>query len=116
MGCAYEPLARQLGLPVDAAALARAKAENAAELARLDAAIAEAKEHQGAVEVGAAVMKKAQYLGAIGDKDGALAAFLAVPEKAISTGGKADIAMVCARLGFIHGDKKCVLPRARARG
>ena len=53
-------------------------------------------------------MKKAQYLGSIGDKEGALKAYAAMPEKALSTGGKADIAMACARLAFVSGDKPCV--------
>ena len=124
MGHAYEALCAQLGLPVDGAVLARLRAENAAEVARLEAVIADARENHGVVELGAAVLKKAQYLGAIGDKEGALRAYAAMPDKALSTGGKADIAMACARLAFISGDKKCVrrsaapraaLARARAR-
>ena len=117
MGHAYEALCAQLGLPVDGAVLARLRAENAAEVARLEAVVADARENHGVVELGAAVLKKAQYLGAIGDKEGALRAYAAMPDKALSTGGKADIAMACARLAFISGDKKCVrrsAPRRRA--
>ena len=115
MGHAYEALCAQLGLPVDGAVLARLRAENAAEVARLEAVIADARENHGVVELGAAVLKKAQYLGAIGDKEGALRAYAAMPDKALSTGGKADIAMACARLAFISGDKKCVRRSAARR-
>ena len=108
MGSAYEALCAHLGLPVDVAVLSRLRAENAAEAARLDGVIADAKENHGVVELGAAVLKKAQYLGSIGDKEGALKAYAAMPEKALSTGGKADIAMACARLAFVSGDKPCV--------
>jgi hypothetical protein len=100
---------------VDGAVLTRLRAENAAEVARLDAVVADARENHGVVELGAAVLKKAQYLGAIGDKEGALRAYAAMPDKALSTGGKADIAMACARLAFISGDKKCV-QRGAAQG
>jgi 26S proteasome regulatory subunit N7 len=106
MGFAYESLCSTLGLPLDAGVLARLRAENAAEVSRLDSVIADAKENHGVVELGAAVMKKAQYLGSVGDKEGALKAYTEVPDKALSTGGKADIAMACARLAFISGDKK----------
>jgi hypothetical protein len=109
MGHAYEALSAQLGLPLDGAVLTRLRAENAAEVVRLDAAVAEARENHGVVELGAAVLKKAQYLGSIGDKEGALKAYTAMPDKALSTGGKADIAMACARLAFVSGDKRCVL-------
>jgi hypothetical protein len=112
MGHAYEALSAQLGVPLDGAVLTRLRAENAAEVVRLDAVVADARETHGVVELGAAVLKKAQYLGSIGDKEGALKAYAAMPEKALSTGGKADIAMACARLAFVSGDKRCVLGQA----
>ena len=110
MGFSYEPLCAQLGLPVDAAVASRLRAENEAEAARLNGIIADAKENHGIVEVGEAVLKKAHYLGSVGSKEGALKAYQELPDKAQSTGGKADIAMAGARLGFIHGDKKCAPP------
>jgi 26S proteasome regulatory subunit N7 len=109
----YEALCTQLGLPCDTATLSRLREESSTSLKSLESDIVEAREKHGAVEVGAAVMKKAQYLGTIGDKEGAVKAYKEMPEKALSTGGKADIAMACARLGFVHGDKKCVEPFAR---
>jgi hypothetical protein len=81
---------------------------HAAETARLDAAIAEAKEKHGDVEVGAAVTAKAVFLGFIGAKDAALKTYTEVPEKAVSTGGKADVAMAALRIALVHGDHKCV--------
>jgi len=108
MSHSYEALSLQLGLPVDASTLTRLKEEYAAQVGKLDLDIADAKEKHGVVELGAAIMNKAQYLGSVGDKDGAVQAFATIPEKALSTGGKADVAMSCARLGLIHGDKKCV--------
>jgi hypothetical protein len=104
----------QLGWPVDAALRAALAADNAAELTRLDAAIAEAREKHGDVEVGAAVTAKAVHLGFIGAKDAALKAYTELPEKAVSTGGKADVAMASARIALVHGDNKCAWARGAA--
>jgi hypothetical protein len=87
------------------AALARAdRAANAAALAKFDASIAEAKESHGEVEVADRSRDKAEYYARIGDKAAALAAFDAIPEKALSTGQKIDGVMAKARLGLFHGD------------
>lgn len=32
-----------------------------------------------------------------------------VSEKALSTGQRADAAAACVRMGFFHGDKRCVI-------
>ncbi len=114
MGPMYDKLCAQFQWPVDEALRARLAAANSAALAAMDAVIADARVQHGDVEVGAAVLKKAQYLGAAGSVEAALKAYKELPEKALSTGGKADVAMACARLGIAHGDWACVRP-ARAR-
>jgi len=102
----YEIICTQLGWTLDAELRQRLRLANEAEVKRLEAVIEDAKVQHGDVEVGAAVLRKAEYLGFIGDKEAAVKAYGTVPEKALSTGQKADIAMACARLGFVHGDKK----------
>ena len=108
MAVLYDALCARFSWAADEALRARLRAENAAALAAMDAVIADARVQHGDVEVGAAVLKKAQYLGASGDVAGALRAYKELPEKSLSTGGKADVAMACARLGFAHGDWACV--------
>ena len=111
----YDKLCAQFGWPVDAALRSRLQAENDATLAALDAEIAAAAEREGPVEVGAAMIKKAQFLGATGDVAGALKAYKGLPEKSLSTGGKADVAMASARLCMASSEWECVAPAHRPR-
>ncbi len=106
----YDKLCARFAWPVDEALRSRLLAENVATVAALDAAIASATEQQGPVEVGLAMTKKAQHLGATGDVAGALKAYKGLPEKSLSTGGKADAAMAGARLCIANSEWECVVP------
>jgi hypothetical protein len=107
LGVWYSVACSQLSLPVDAALRERLRAVNDAEISRLEAAIADARIQHGDVEVGAAVIAKAVYLASIGEKEVAIKAYEEMPEKSLSTGGKADVAMTAFRIALAHGDKKC---------
>ena len=96
----------QLGWPIDSELRERLRTINDAEIARLDAVIVDARLQHGDVEVGAAVTAKAVYLAFIGVKDGAIKAYEGMPEKSLSTGGKADVAMAAFRIAIAHGDTK----------
>lgn len=108
----YGKLCVRFGWAVDEALRARLCSENDAALAVFDAAIAGATERDGPVEVGAAMIKKAQFLSSIGDVQGTIKAYKGLPEKSLSTGGKADVAMAAARLCMAHSEWECVAPRA----
>jgi hypothetical protein len=102
---------------LDAALLGTMEASNHAELARLDAAIAEATEKAGESEVREAHLAKSLYLLKIGDRvrsnacrarplvlmmldwvaqDGAESALRVTFEKSVSLGHRLDIAFYCA--------------------
>lgn len=104
----YEVLCARFAWIVDEELQGKMKSANAEELKKFDTAIAEARESHGDVEVADAVTKKATYLGQIGSKDAALQTFKEVPEKALSTGQKIDVAMTCCRLGFLYDDRALV--------
>ena len=74
----YERLCLEHGWPRDAALAERAAAANAAALARLDAAVADAREKFGDVEVYDRQMEKARYCATIGDMPAAMAVFAAM--------------------------------------
>lgn len=101
---AYVHVCAALGLPVDEARLAAMRTANAAKLATLDAAVADAEENLGESEVREALLAKADYLATIGDKPAAFAAYAVTEGKSAGSGPKMDIAFSCARLCMFHGD------------
>lgn len=75
-------------------------------LAAFDASIAAAKEHEGDVEVADRQREKAAYLGSVGDRAGAVAAYAAINQKHLSTGQKIDQVMALCRLAILESDWK----------
>lgn len=67
------------------------QAANTAKLESLEAAIKDAVENLGETEVRDAMAAKADYLGRIGDRAAAAAAYTATEEKTASGGTKADM-------------------------
>ena len=66
----YSSVCSELGRAPDAALLAEMEATNRGELERLDAAIVDAEESHGDVEVKDALLARAEYLCRIGEKVG----------------------------------------------
>ena len=64
----YEDVCKDLGWTLDQKLLQRMKAENEAELKRIDEAIEDAEKNLGETEVRDGMLKKAEYLSRIGDK------------------------------------------------
>lgn len=64
----YEELCHCLSWKIDQALLKKMRAANEAELKKLDAAIADAEKNLGETEIRENMLKKAEYLCAIGDK------------------------------------------------
>ena len=109
LGPWYNAMCIQLGWTVDSALRERLQSVNDAEIARLDAVIADARLQHGDVEVGAAVTAKAVYLAYIGVKEAAIKAYDDMPDKSLSTGGKADVSMATFRIALAHGDYRWVI-------
>lgn len=100
----YASLAAKHGWAVDEALLEPMRKANAAAVVAADAAIADARDKFGDVEVYEAQKAKAEAIAATGDKEGAFAAFGAIAERTLSTGQKIDITMAKARLSIAAGD------------
>ena len=64
----YEDVCKDLGWTLDQKLLQRMKAENEAELKRIDEAIEDAEKNLGETEVRDGMLKRAEYLSRIGDK------------------------------------------------
>lgn len=89
---------------MDGAKLATMRAAHAAKIAALDAAVAEAEEQEGDVEVRDALVAKASALCDAGDRAGAAAAFAAADAKTAGAGLKLDSALALLRLDMAAGD------------
>ncbi|KJE90628.1 proteasome regulatory particle subunit p44S10 [Capsaspora owczarzaki ATCC 30864] len=100
----YKQLAADLAFPVDAALLASMEAANDAEIAKFDDQLAEAQKSQGETEVRESLLKKAEYICKIGDKERATKAFAAAAEKTVASGQRLDLQFNLIRLGLFHMD------------
>lgn len=87
----YEHLCGELGIPKDEAKLSSMKAINEQRLSELEAKIKDAEENLGETEVRDATHARAEYLGRIGDREGAAKAYAETEEKTASGGAKADM-------------------------
>jgi 26S proteasome regulatory subunit N7 len=87
----YEHVCSELGLPKDEAKLAEMRSANTQRLAELEAKLKDAEENLGETEVRDALHARAEYLGSIGDREGATKAYTETEEKTASGGAKADI-------------------------
>jgi hypothetical protein len=95
----YEHLCIELGLPKDAAKAAAMRATNEQRLKELADKVTDAEENLGETEVRDAVHARAEYLGKIGDREGAAKAFAETEEKTASGGAKADMVFSQIRWG-----------------
>jgi 26S proteasome regulatory subunit N7 len=100
-----------LGLPKDEAKAASMRAVNEAKLAELAARAEDAAENLGETEVRDAALARAEYLGRIGDRGAAAAAYDEAEEKTASGGAKADMAFSQIRCGWGFGFVWCGLKR-----
>jgi 26S proteasome regulatory subunit N7 len=117
MAPGYEAVCLELGVAPDGAQLERMRAANAARLEALDAAVKDAEENLGEVEVRDALHAKADYLADIGDREGAGEAYAATEAKTAGAGLKMDLAFSLLRLDMSRGDWAAVkagLARATA--
>ena len=87
----YVHICEQLQIPVDAAKLAAMQEKNAARLKELDDKTKDAEENLGETEVRDALVAKADYYAAIGDKEAAVAAYKTAEAKTTGSGNKVDL-------------------------
>lgn len=104
----YKEVCQDLNWPVDEGLLAKMQAKNAEQLKELDAAIEDAEQNLGEMEVREANLKKSEHLCRIGDKDGAVSAFRKTYDKTVSLGHRLDIVFHNIRIGLFYMDHDLV--------
>lgn len=104
----YEEVCRDLVWAVDTQLLSLMKEHNESKLKELDAAIEDAEQNLGEMEVRESNLKKAEYLCHIGSKDAALSAFRKTYEKTVSLGHRLDIIFHNIRIGLFYIDHDLV--------
>ncbi|KAK2151699.1 hypothetical protein LSH36_354g02018 [Paralvinella palmiformis] len=100
----YELVCADLGWPIDQAVLEKMKDANLAKLKELDTAVEDAEQNLGETEVRDFMLKKAEYLSKIGDKEATLTQFRKTGEKTVTLGFRLDMVFHQIRLGLFFMD------------
>lgn len=100
----YEELYTGLGWPVDHGLMQKMRDANIAKLKELDDAVEDAEQNLGETEVRDFMLKKAEYLSKIGDKEAALTQFRITGEKTVTLGFRLDMVFHQIRLGLFYMD------------
>lgn len=108
MALFYEEVCKELNWTVDPVLLSGMKERNDAKLKALDAAIEDAEQNLGEMEVRESNLKKAEFLCRIGNKDAALSAFRKTYDKTVSLGHRLDIIFHNIRIGLFYIDHDLV--------
>jgi len=100
----YEEVCASLGWSIDQNLLQKMKAANLTKLKELDNAVEDAEQNLGETEVRDFMLKKAEYLSKIGDKEAALTQFRKTGEKTVTLGFRLDMVFHQIRLGLFYMD------------
>ncbi|XP_064632860.1 26S proteasome non-ATPase regulatory subunit 6-like [Lineus longissimus] len=104
----YEEICKELKWKVDVTLLSKMQKSNEDELKKLDEAIADAEKNLGETDVRDSMMRKAEYLSKIGDKEAALTQFRKTGEKTTTLGYRLDSVFHLIRLGLFYMDHDLV--------
>lgn len=104
----YKEVCQELSWPIDEALLSKMETRNQEQLRELDAAIEDAEQNLGEMEVREANLKKSEHLCRIGDKEGAVSAFRKTYDKTVSLGHRLDIVFHNIRIGLFYMDHDLV--------
>lgn len=104
----YEQLYASLGLETNAVLLKELKQANTVAIEEFDKQHEEAVKSLGETEVRESLLKKAEYLCKIGDKEAAVPAFEKAYEKTVSFGQRLDIQFNLIRLGLFYMDHSLI--------
>ncbi|XP_060079179.1 26S proteasome non-ATPase regulatory subunit 6-like [Ylistrum balloti] len=100
----YEEVCKDLQWKCDETLLKKMQKINETELKALDASIEDAETNLGESEVREFMLKKAEYLCKIGDKEGSLAQFRKTQEKTVTLGYRLDLVFHLIRMGLFYMD------------
>ena len=100
----YEYICKELKWSVDNKMMAAFKEKNKESLTALETAISDAQENLGESEVREALLKKAEYLAQIGEKEAAIEAVRLTNEKTVGLGNRMDLVFLQIRIGLFFTD------------
>merc|ERR1719445_2613985 len=89
---------------MDSGMLTAMQNSNKESIAKLDLAITDAEENLGESEVREALLKKAEFLAQIGDKEAAIEAVRKTNEKTVGLGNRMDLVFLQIRIGMFFMD------------
>ncbi|XP_033744745.1 26S proteasome non-ATPase regulatory subunit 6-like [Pecten maximus] len=104
----YEEVCKELQWKCDETLLKKMQKINETELKALDVSIEDAETNLGESEVREFMLKKAEYLCKIGDKEGSLAQFRKTQEKTVTLGYRLDLVFHLIRMGLFYMDHDLV--------
>jgi len=104
----YEYVCKELQWTADAKLMDTFKEKNKEKLAALDVAINDAKENLGESEVREALLKKAEFLAQIGDKEATIEAVRQTNEKTVGLGNRMDLVFLNIRVGLFFTDHSII--------
>ncbi|KAJ1977653.1 proteasome regulatory particle subunit [Dimargaris verticillata] len=104
----YSLVCDDLAIPVNSNELTRMQQANQQALAQYETQLADAEETLGETEVSELLLKKAQYLAQIGDKDKAVLAYRVAFDKAATLGQRLDIVFAFIRIGLFYFDNDLI--------
>jgi len=100
----YENFWNELGYKLDEELVKKMKEKNETDLKKIDEEIEDAEKNLGETEVRDFMLKKAEYLSRIGDKEGAISQFRKSQEKIVTLGYKLDVVFHLIRIGLFYMD------------
>jgi len=100
----YSTVCKELKWKVDGNLLAKMEEKNKEVMKGLEAAIEDATENLGESETREALLKKAEQLAQIGDKEGAMEAVRKTAEKTVGLGNRMDLVFLNIRVGLFFSD------------
>jgi len=104
----YEMVCKELKWAVDSGMVNAMKNSNKESITKLDAAITDAEENFGESELRDALLKKAEFLAQIGEKDVAIEAVRKTNEKTVGLGNRMDLVFLNIRIGLFFTDHEII--------
>ena len=104
----YEMVCRELKWSMDSGMLTAMQNSNKESIAKLDLAITDAEENFGESEHREALLKKAEFLAQIGEKDAAIEAVRKTNEKTVGLGNRMDLVFLNIRIGLFFTDHEII--------
>lgn len=104
----YQEVCKDLQWKCDETLLKKMQKINETDLKALDASIEDAETNLGESEVREFMLKKAEYLCKIGDKEGSLTQFRKTQEKTVTLGYRLDLVFHLIRMGLYYMDHDLV--------